>query len=213
MKPAEVAALFVDPRGPYPGLLGKHACWDERRDARTYPGPWPVVAHPPCGPWGSLAHMKVPNRARRLQDIDCMAPAVAAVRRWGGVLEQPAGSRAFAAFGMPEPSMEERFWWAPGAVDEFGGTTIEVCQVEWGHPARKRTWLYLVGIPSPPVTPPYPGRVPTHWVSGGRNYCRKGRGGVVPEGIKVCSAQQRRRTPRAFAEWLISLAAKAGKSP
>jgi hypothetical protein len=28
----------------------------------------------------------------------------------------------------------------------------------------------------------------------------------VPPGIKVASAQQRRRTPPAFADWLISLA-------
>lgn len=192
-----IAALFVDPRGPYPKLLGPEACWDEKRDARLYAGPWPVVAHPPCGPWGSLSHMRVPNRERRDGDIDCMAPAVAAVRRFGGVLEQPARSKAFAMFGMPTPG---------AGPDEFGGTTIEVCQVEWGHPARKRTWLYLVGVLDARVNPPYPGRRPTHWVSGGRKHDRKGSGGVVPPGIKVCSAQQRRRTPTAFAEWLISLA-------
>lgn len=59
------------------------------------------------------------------------------------------------------------------------------------------------------ASPPFPGRAPTHWVSGGRKSSRKnGRrgGGVVPPGIKVCSAQQRRRTPVAFAEWLIELA-------
>jgi hypothetical protein len=195
----DVAAIFVDPRGPYPALLGAAACWDETRDARNYAGPHPVIAHPPCGPWGSLAHMKVPNRARRTQDIGCMGPAVAAVRKYGGVLEQPARSKAFAEFGMP----------LPGARDKFGGTTIEVCQVEWGHPARKRTWLYLVGIPTPEVSSPFPGREPTHWVSGGRKHDRKCSGGVVPPGIKVCSAQQRRRTPIAFAAWLISLARQA----
>jgi hypothetical protein len=168
----------------------------EKEDARTYDGDGPVVAHPPCGPWGALKHMKVPNRERRTQDVGCMAPAVAAVRKFGGVLEQPAGSKAFAEFAMP----------APGGVDQFGGTTIEVCQVEWGHVARKRTWLYLVGIPAPTIEPPFPGREPTHWVSGGRKHDRKGSGGVVPPGIKVCSAQQRRRTPPLFAEWLVSLA-------
>jgi hypothetical protein len=30
----------------------------------------------------------------------------------------------------------------------------------------------------------------------------------VPPGIKVCSAQQRRRTPVAFAEWLVSVASR-----
>lgn len=73
--------------------------------------------------------------------------------------------------------------------------------------ARKKTWLYLVGVSEENITaPPFPDRKPTHWVSGGRNPNRKGSGGVVPKGIKVCSAQQRRRTPLAFAEWLVSLA-------
>jgi len=59
-----------------------------------------------------------------------------------------------------------------------------------------------VGFPEP--------REPTHWCSGGRTK-RPGMGATVPPGIKVCSAQQRRRTPVAFAEWLLELAATAGK--
>jgi hypothetical protein len=31
----------------------------------------------------------------------------------------------------------------------------------------------------------------------------------VPEGIKVCSRQQRNRTPELFARWLIDVASKA----
>jgi hypothetical protein len=90
--------------------------------------------------------------------------------------------------------------------DEHGGYSIEVQQVEWGHPARKRTWLYIVRAPQPSLFPPFPGRSPTHWVSGGREHDRKGSGGVVPEGIKVCSAQQRKRTPPAFRDFLVSIA-------
>lgn len=190
-----VAALYIDPRGPYPAMPGVDS-WDESRDARTYAGPHPVVAHPPCGPWGSLRHLHVPNRERR-HDADCGPIAVESVRRFGGVLEQPAGSLLFDRCGMPPPGL---------LIDAWGGFTIEVAQVEWGHPARKKTWLYLVGIPRPNIKPPSPGRRPTHWVSGGRTHERKGCGGVVPPGIKVCSAQQRRRTPPAFAEWLVELA-------
>ena len=46
-----IAALFVDADGIYAGRPDVDA-WDIRRDARTYPGPYPVVAHPPCQRWG-----------------------------------------------------------------------------------------------------------------------------------------------------------------
>ena len=49
-----VAALYVDPRGCYAGLPDVDV-WDEQRDARTYAGPHPVVAHPPCSRWCRLA--------------------------------------------------------------------------------------------------------------------------------------------------------------
>src|SRR5271165_2667608 len=91
-----VAALFVETGGCYFGLSDVDP-WDEARDARTYAGPWPVVAHPPCGPWGQLRHLCTK------QDATCGPHAVYAVRRWGGVLEHPKGSRLFEACGMPRP--------------------------------------------------------------------------------------------------------------
>jgi len=187
---ATVAALYIDPRGPYPRMDGVE-CWDEQRDARAYDGPHPVVAHPPCGPWGNLRHLSF--GAGR----ECGPLAVRQVRDFGGVLEHPAGSTLWTECGLP----------LPGELpDEYGGVTIEVEQVRWGHPARKRTWLYLVGISDAEPNPP--ARAPTHWVSGGRTRKDKG-GGTIPAGIKACSAQQRRRTPPAFAEWLVSLARRA----
>ena len=183
-----VAALYVDPRGPYPRMIDVD-CWDESRDARMYDGPWPVVAHPPCRNWGSLKHLATGD------DSDCGPRAVEQVRLFGGVLEHPARSSLFRSCGMPEPGE---------LPDTFGGRAVEICQVDFGHVARKRTWLYVVGTSTlPPMPAP---REPTHWVSGGRKHQRKGSGGVVPPGIKVCSAQQRRRTPPAFAEWLITIA-------
>ena len=195
-----VAALYVDLRGPYPSIPGVQ-CWGlPERDALEYDGPHPVVAHPPCGPWGKLAFVSVK------QDPTCGPRAVAQVRRWGGVLEHPQGSRLFRRCGMPHPVE---------LPDEWGGRTIEVEQVKWGHVARKRTWLYLVGVAKVPPDPPP--REPTHWCSGfrtggGRSYPAgyQRTGCAVPEGIKVCSAQQRRRTPPAFAELLVSLARQAG---
>lgn len=195
-----VAALYVDRLGPYPGMPGVDA-WDEARDARLYHGPHPVVAHPPCGPWANLKHLHTRPDERELGVM-----AVFQVLQWGGVLEQPAGSLLWERMDLPTPIASDR--------PEFGrrGFTIEVEQVEWGHVARKRTWLYLVGVPREAITaPPFPGREPTHWVSGGRRHARKGSGGFAPPGIKICSAQQRRRTPPAFAEWLVSLARASRK--
>ena len=122
-----VAALYTDPRGPYPAMAGVDV-WDETRDARRYAGPWPVVAHPPCGPWGGLRHRSV--------NADPVAAlyAVLQVQRFGGVLEHPAGSLLWECCGLPRPG---------DPPDEHGGRTIVVAQVEWGHVARKRTWLYL----------------------------------------------------------------------
>lgn len=197
-----VAALYIDPRGPYPTMPGVDA-WDEKRDARKYAGPFPIVAHPPCGPWGRLRHLSRKDSPR------LAIRAVDQVQRWGGVLEHPANSRLWDYCDLPRPGE---------FADVHGGYSVEVCQVEWGHVARKRTWLYLVGVPSSALTPPpMPGRAPTHWVGGFRRqgdrptstYRRTG--SAVPPGIKVCSAEQRRRSPVAFAEYLVSLAAAAAK--
>ncbi len=185
-----VAALYIDPRGPYPKMPGVE-CWDEARDARLYEGPHPVVAHPPCGPWGDLRHLSK-------QDKDGALHAIAIVRTYGGVLEHPHRSKLWEML----PGLDD-------GPDEFGGYVVQVDQVLWGHPARKRTRLYVVGAPFKETTdaalhPPYPDRKATHWVSGSRK--QRSGGGVTPPHIKFCSSAQRRRTPPAFAEWLVALA-------
>lgn len=194
----DVSVLYVDPRGPYPKLVADW--WDEKRDARKYAGPNPIVAHPPCGPWGGLRHQY------KGAEHDCGPRAVEQVRAFGGVLEHPERSQLWRHCSLPKP----------GARDTSGGFTVQVNQCDWGHVARKTTWLYIVGCGLASVLADIDEReesgTVTHWVSGGRNQMRKnGRsgGGCVPPGIKVCSAQQRRRTPVAFAEWLLELAAHA----
>lgn len=187
-----VAALYIDERGVYPKMPDVE-CWGVERDARLYAGPWSVIAHPPCGPWGELRHLYKGN------EHDCAGYAIAAVRKFGGVMEHPHKSKFWAVADTP----------APGSpLDEFGGFTVDVDQVSWGHVARKRTRLYFVRVPRARVTTTMrTGGTPTHWVSGSRNPNQ--RGGSVPPGIKVCSAEQRRRTPPAFAEWLVMLARSA----
>jgi hypothetical protein len=183
-RPRVIAALYIDAKGPYPVMTSVNA-WTEKDDARRYAGPFAVVAHPPCGPWSALKHL---HRAKP-GEKDCAPLAVLAVRLWVGVLEHPAHSQLWKTMNLPKP----------GEEDEYG-FCIEVQQCDWGHVARKRTWLYCVDVDLMRVKFP-PMREPTHWCSGGGT----GRG-RVPKGIKVCSAQQRRRTPPAFAEWLVALA-------
>jgi hypothetical protein len=52
---SKIAALFVETDGCYFGQPGVEP-WDITRDARTYAGPWAIVAHPPCQRWGRFWH-------------------------------------------------------------------------------------------------------------------------------------------------------------
>jgi hypothetical protein len=135
-----IAALFVETNGCYFGLPDVDP-WDIHRDARTYAGPWPCVAHPPCERWGRYWSGGPSARVRReLGDDDgCFESALASVRRWGGVLEHPEASHAFKRFGLTIPPKSGRWIQA----DDRGGFTCCVEQGHYGHPARKATWLYL----------------------------------------------------------------------
>ena len=111
----EVAALYVDPAGVYSGIPGVE-CWGEVKDARTYTGPHPVVAHPPCQRWGRFWHgsTRKPHQFKLGDDGGCFASALASVRRCGGVLEHPADSRAWEAFAIhaPKPRSRMGFRWS-----------------------------------------------------------------------------------------------------
>lgn len=135
-----VAALFVEKRGPY-STVEDVELWDESRDARKYEGPHAVVAHPPCSRWCRLAGLVEARWGhKRGDDGGCFESALSSVRRWGGVLEHPAYSDAWTAFGLPIPSTQG---WQRG-VD--GGWTCHVEQGRYGHPAKKATWLYAYGV-------------------------------------------------------------------
>jgi hypothetical protein len=141
-----IAALYVEAAGCYAGLPGVDS-WDEARDARRYSGPWPVVAHPPCQRWGRFWHgsPRRPHQFALGDDGGCFAAALASVRAWGGVLEHPADSQAWRAFGLAAPPRSGG--WVAADVD--GGWTCYVEQGFYGHAARKPTWLYAVGVDLP----------------------------------------------------------------
>jgi hypothetical protein len=141
-----VAALFVDAAGCYANQAGIDA-WPQSRDARRYAGPWPVVAHPPCHLWVNLAALNYKRYGRDHNrpgnDGGCFAAALEAVRKWGGVLEHPAGSNAWRAHDLTPPLA---MGWQRSL---FGGWVCEVWQSAYGHKARKRTWLYYSGTAHP----------------------------------------------------------------
>lgn len=136
-----IAALFIETRGAYVRQPNVDA-WCEMRDARLYAGPYPVVAHPPCQRWGRFWHgsTRKPHQYKLGDDGGCFAAALAAVRKWGGVLEHPCDSHAWKHFGLTPP---KRFkGWQP-AGDGIGWTCY-VEQGHYGHMSRKPTWLYAV---------------------------------------------------------------------
>jgi hypothetical protein len=142
-----VAALYVDPLGPYPSLR-RVECWDEGRDARRYRGPHPVVAHPPCQRWGNFARVNYARYGgahnRPGNDGGCFRKALAAVRQFGGVLEHPAGSHAWKKHGLPAPA--PKGGWQLGEIGrtaQFVEWVCEVWQSAYDHLARKKTWIVL----------------------------------------------------------------------
>lgn len=141
-----IAALYVETGGCYFGLPDVDP-WDEERDARLYAGPHPVVAHPPCQRWGRFWHgsPRKPHQFNLGDDGGCFAAALAAVRQWGGVLEHPADSHAWAHHGLTAP--KRGAGWQD--ADPRGGLTCYVEQGHYGHSARKATWLLAYGIGGP----------------------------------------------------------------
>lgn len=141
-----VACLYVDPRGAY-SKVPDVDLWDEARDARLYAGPHPVVAHPPCARWCRLAGLVEARWGhKRGDDGGTFRSALAAVRRWGGVLEHPAYSDAFPAHGLPPPPRHGGW---QGTI--CGGFVAHVEQCRYGHRAKKATWLYAHGVDLPPL--------------------------------------------------------------
>lgn len=145
-----IAALYVQKGGSYYGLDGVDP-WDEKRDAREYNGPWPVVAHPPCQRWGKLwagQPLFIKNtgiRKTKGDDNGCFAAALASVRKWGGVLEHPWQSHAWPHFGLNVPPRVGG--WV--CADFHGGWTCCVEQGKYGHYARKPTLLLAYGVDLP----------------------------------------------------------------
>jgi hypothetical protein len=198
-----IAALYVETGGVYSTLPNVDP-WDQVRDARTYVGPHPVVAHPPCQRWGRFWHgsPRKPHQFQLGDDGGCFAAALAAVREWGGVFEHPADSHAWRVYGLTRPPR------AGGWIraDEHGGWTCYVEQGHYGHASHKATWLYVVGTNLPDLQwGPSPQRLdPVVLARHGYAYARR-QGMVSRIGGKDKTAI-RNATPVPFRDLLLSIA-------
>lgn len=156
-----------------------------------------MVAHPPCQLWVNFAALNYKRYGgehnRPGNDGGCFNSALKSVRRWGGVLEHPAGSNAWLEFGLSRPVGTG---WSQSNQTEWVG---EVWQSAYGHKARKRTWLFYA---SPGGHPPYEADwsrpTGTHQV------------GWFDRNKPTLGKREASATPKPFAEFLICLAHRAG---
>lgn len=190
-----VAALFIDPTGPYPTLPGVE-CWDATRDARLYTGPHPVVAHPPCQLWCNMAAVNWKRYKRQKpawypggDDGGCFMSALQSVFQHGGVLEHPAYTHAWEHYGLVPPNLQG--W----SREEFGGPywVCEVWQSAYGHRAKKRTWLLYCGE-VPPYELDWSHKPGTHQI------------GWFDRNRPTLGKREASLTPLAFAQELVKLA-------
>jgi hypothetical protein len=147
-----IAALFCRRNSHYKQMPGVD-CYDEDRNALTWPGGVPGVFHPPCRSWARLKGFAKPQPGERELALWSMTM----VRLHGGVLEHPIASDLW----------KESSCLRPGVRDDHGGILITLNQGDYGHRAAKATALYLVGTPVPET--PFALSVPTNLVS---NMCR-----------------------------------------
>ncbi|WP_253273768.1 hypothetical protein [Collimonas arenae] len=185
---APVAVLFARADSIYKSISGCDV-WDIERDALSWPGGAPVIAHPPCRAWGRLRHMAKPRAGEK----ELALWAVDQVRAFGGVLEHPTGSRLWLEKPLPEP----------GKQDKFGGWTLPIHQHWFGHRAEKSTLLYICGC-TPAQIPDLPlvlGEAQFVVDTSGRR-----RDGSRCKTKREITKAEREQTPFELATWLCELA-------
>ena len=173
-------------------------CYDKQRNALTYAGNNPVIAHPPCQLWGKMAKINFirwgGEHNRPGNDGGCFKFALDTVNRCGGVLEHPAGSYAWGEYGLVKPLPNQ---WTPSG----DGWTCEVWQSAYGHKANKKTWLYYRGgLPKEPIWDKPKG---THQIG---YQDQRGKERNKP----VLSKYEANATPKAFMDYLIELVDRVG---
>jgi len=181
----KVAVLFAMKDSNY-NKFSECDVYDIERDAKSYNGNLPAIAHPPCRLWGKLRRFSTAPE----EEKELAVWAVGMVRKNGGVLEHPSGSKLWIECGLPEGNEKDR----------FGGYTIVIDQFWFGHRAEKRTKLYICGtkdIPEIPFKMGYPTRVINTRKRGLKR--------------KEVTKRERSATPEDLARWLIETAKRCKK--
>jgi hypothetical protein len=137
-------------------------------------------------------------------DGGCFAAALAAVRHWGGVLEHPEASHAWARFGLLAPPRSGGWIQADPLTADVIGWTCCVEQGHYGHPARKATWLYAVGTERPELLWGSSGQRPR--LDDGYHSAEERRRAIKTDRCQRLSKRQGAETPGPFRDLLLSLA-------
>ena len=176
-----VQVLFTQVKSTYLNLGCD--CYDLQRNALSIKSKQPAIYHPPCRAWSRMrAFANVPVGERFLAIW-----SISRVRRYGGIVEQPAGSNLWKFMNLPLPG---------SGYDIFGGFSISIDQHWFGHLARKNTWLYIRGCTLSDL-PPYPMSfdIVTHCLSSSLKSSK----------LKELAKNKRSYTPMLLAEWLIEV--------
>lgn len=168
--------------------------FDSVRNAYNYTGSAPVICHPPCRAWSRLRSFSKHD----LSELGTAFHAFTLVKQNGGVFEHPSSSLFFKKYILSQKSNFQH--------KEF---VVGVDQSWFGHKAKKNTWLFVSGI-SHADLPPYPLSMDAiqHTVS----TSKKSKSGKKLNPKREISKADRERTPKLFAEWLISIAEKCRRT-
>lgn len=178
----KIPVLYVREDSIYKTLPNIDA-YDIKRDASTYTGTSAIIAHPPCRGWGQLSHMASP----RVGEKELTLKAIAMVRANGGIVEHPSRTKAFSVAGCYNLPNSK--------VDAHKGFILSIDQWDFGHVARKGTWLYICGIEEKDL----PALPPTRTIGRAKSIT-----GQV-KGTSRCTQYEREYTPMPLIEWMVEV--------
>jgi hypothetical protein len=156
--------------------------FDINRNALTIDNNLPAIYHPPCRMWSRLRGLSNFYPGEKWLAVWSLMR----IRRYGGILEHPAGSSLF-----------HKHIARSTRPDKYGGFVISVNQSWFGHVARKKTYLYIVGCEMSQLPP-----IPLCFNAIEKKISTSKRSAP---GSKKASKYHRNYTPLLFAQWLLAV--------